>query len=206
MWELDHKEGWAPKNWYFWTVGLENILESPLDYMDINPVNPKENQSWIFIERTDAEAETPVLWPPDAKNWLTGKDPGAGKDGGQEERGMTEGEMVGWHHWLDGREFEQSPGVDEGQGSLACCSPWGRKSQTWLSGWKTTAKTFSSGGDPLSMWLLSLDCGLIRLTLPCFAIRKGPCLWHIRFCLSSEHWEKESSFCFVLWRLNDTVS
>ena len=141
-----------------------------------------------------------------AKNWLTGKDPGAGKDGGQEERGMTEGEMVGWHHWLDGREFEQSPGVDEGQGSLACCSPWGRKSQTWLSGWKTTAKTFSSGGDPLSMWLLSLDCGLIRLTLPCFAIRKGPCLWHIRFCLSSEHWEKESSFCFVLWRLNDTVS
>ena len=101
------------------------LLRGPLDCKEIKPVNPKGNQSWIFIGRTDAEA--PVLWPPDGKNWLTGKDPDAGKDWKQEEKGMTEDEMVGWHHWLDGHEFEQAPGVGDGQGSLACCSPWGRK-------------------------------------------------------------------------------
>ena len=93
----------------------------------IQPVNPKGNQSWIFIGRTDAEAETPILWPPNPKNWLIGKDPDAGKDWGQEKKGMTEDEMVGWHHWLNGHEFEQAPGVGEGQGSLVCCSPWGHK-------------------------------------------------------------------------------
>ena len=106
MWELDYKESWVLKNWCFWTVVLEKTLESPLDCKEIQPVHPKENQSWIFIGRTDAEAETPILWPPDAKNWLTGKDPGAGKDWRQEEKGMTEDEMVGWHHWLNGHEFE----------------------------------------------------------------------------------------------------
>ena len=105
IWELDHKERWAPKNWCFWTVVLEEILESPLD-CKIKPVNPKGYQSWIFIGRTDAEAETPILWPPDVKNWLIRKDPEAGKDWGQEEKGTTEEEMVGWHHWLDGLEFE----------------------------------------------------------------------------------------------------
>ena len=108
MWELDHKEGWAPKNWCFWTVVLEKTLESPLDCKEIQPVNPKGNQSWIFIGRTDAEAEAPILWPPDVKNWLTGKDPGAGKDWRQEDKGTTDDEMVGWHHWLDGHEWERS--------------------------------------------------------------------------------------------------
>ena len=121
--ELDHKESWALKNWCFWTVVLEKTLESPLGCKEIKPVHPKGNQSWIFIGRTEAEA--PILWPPDAKSWLIGKAPDAGKGWRREEQGMTEDEMVGWHHWLDGHEFEQTPGDSEGQGSLACCSPWG---------------------------------------------------------------------------------
>ena len=109
------------------TVVLEKTLESPLDCKEIQPVNPKGNQSWIFIERTDVEAETPILWPPDAKNWLLWKDPDAGKNWRWEEKEMTEDEMAGWHQWLSAREFEQTPGDSEGQGSLACCSPWGYK-------------------------------------------------------------------------------
>ena len=127
MWELDHSKGWTLKNWWFWTVVLEKTLESPLDCKEIKPVNLKGSQSWIFIGRTDTEAEAPILWPPDAKSWLIGKDPDAGKDLGQEEKGTTEDEMVGWHHWLDRHEFEQTLGVGEGQGNLACCSPWGHK-------------------------------------------------------------------------------
>ena len=126
MWELDHKESWAPNSWCFWTVVLEKTLESPLDCEEIQPVNPKGNLSWLFIGSTDATAETPILWPPDEKNWLIGKDPDAGKDWRQ-EKGMTEDEMAGWHHWLDGHELEQSPGVGDRQGSLVCCSPWGCK-------------------------------------------------------------------------------
>ena len=106
MWELDYKESWTQKNWCFWTVVLEKALESPLDCKEIQPVNPKGNQSWIFVGRTDAEAETPILWPADVKNWLIWKDPDAGKDWKQEEKGMTEGEIVGWHHQLDGHGFE----------------------------------------------------------------------------------------------------
>ena len=130
MWELDHKEIWAPKNSCFWTVVLEKTcwgVESPLYFKEINPVNRKGNQSWIFIGRTDAEAEATILWPPDAKNWLTGRDPDAGKNWGQEEKGTTEDEMVGWHHWLDGHGFGWTPGVGDGQGGLACCGSWGRK-------------------------------------------------------------------------------
>ena len=127
MWELDHKESWAVKNWCFWTVGLEKTLESPLDCKEIQPVHPKGNQSWIFIEGTDAEGETQILWLPVAMNWLIWKDPGAGKDWRQEERGMTEDEMVVWHHWLDGHEFEQASGGGDGQESLVCCSPWGHE-------------------------------------------------------------------------------
>ena len=127
MWELGHKEGWAPKNWYFWAVLLEKTLESPLDCKEIKSVNPKGNQSWIFIGRTDAKAETSILWPPDVKSQLIEKDPDAGNDWRQEEKGMTEDEMVGWHHKLDGREFEQAPGDGEQQENLACCSPWGHK-------------------------------------------------------------------------------
>ena len=125
MWELDNKEGWAWKNWCSQTVVLEKTLESPLDSKEIQPVNPKGNQSWIFTGRTDAEVEVPILWAPNVKRLLTGKDPDAGKGWGQEEKGMTEDEMVGWHHWLNGHEFDQTPGNSEGQGSLACCSPWG---------------------------------------------------------------------------------
>ena len=106
MWELDYKESWAAKNWCFWTVVLEKTLESPLDCKEIQPVHSKGNQSWIFIGRTDAEDETLILWPPDVKNWLIGKDPDAGKDWRQEEKGMTEDEMVGWHHQLNRSEFE----------------------------------------------------------------------------------------------------
>ena len=127
MWELDYKESWVLKNWCFWTMVLEKTLESPLDCEEIQPVHPKGNQSLIFIGRTNAEAETPILWPPDTNNWLTGKDPDAGKDWGQEEKGMKDDEMVGWHHWFAGHEFEQTLGVGDGQGSLACCSLWGHK-------------------------------------------------------------------------------
>ena len=135
MWDLDHKESWVPNNWCFWTVVLEETLESPLDCKEIQPMHPKENQSWILTGRTDTEAEALILWPPDAKNWLIGKDPDAGQDWRQ-EKGMTEGEMVGWHHWLDGPEFEQGQGVGDGQGSLACYNPWGcKESDTteWLN-------------------------------------------------------------------------
>ena len=105
MWELDYKESQAPKNWCFWTVVLEKTFESPLDCKEIQPVCPKGDQSWVFIGRTDVEAEIPILWPSDVESWLIGKDPVAGKDWGQEEKGMTENEMVGWHHWLNGHEF-----------------------------------------------------------------------------------------------------
>ena len=136
MWELVQKESWALKNWCFWTVVLEKTLESPLDSKEIQPVHPKGNQSWLFIGKTDAEAETPILWPPDGKNWLIEKDPNAGKDWRLEEKGMTEDKMVGWHHQLDGHEFEQAPGVGEGQRGLVYCSPWGcKESDTteWLN-------------------------------------------------------------------------
>ena len=127
MWELDHKEGWTPKNWCFWPVVLEKTIECPLDSQEIKPVSPKGNQSWIFIGRTDAEAEAPILWPPDAKSWLIGKKRDPGKDWRQEEKGTTEDEMVGWHHQLHVYELEIAPGDGEGQWSLACCNPWDHK-------------------------------------------------------------------------------
>ena len=123
------------KNWCFWTVVLEKTLERPLDYKEIQPVHPKGNQSWVSIGTTDAEAETPILWPPDGKNCLIGKDPDAGKDWRQEEKVTTEGEMVGWHLQLDGHEFEQAPGVGDGQGSLACCSPQSLKALDMTKDW-----------------------------------------------------------------------
>ena len=127
IWELEYKESWVPKNWWFWTVVLGKSLEILLDCKEIQPVHPKGNQSWIFIGRTDAEAEALILWPPDAKNWLIGKDPYTGKDWRWEEKGTTEDVIVGWHLRLNGHEFEQSLGVGDGQESLACCSPWGCK-------------------------------------------------------------------------------
>ena len=124
---VDHKEGWASKNSCFWTVGLEKTLESPLDCKMIKLVNPKGNQSWILTGTTDAEAEAPILWPPDTKNRLIRKCPDAGKDWRQEEKVMTKDKMAGWHHQFNGHEFGQSPGDREGQGDLACCGPWGHK-------------------------------------------------------------------------------
>ena len=134
MWELDHKECWVLKNWCFWTVVLEKTLESPLDCKEIQPVHSEGDQPWVFFGGNDAKAETPVLWPPHAKSWLIGKDSDAGKDWGQEEKGMTEDEMTGWHHRLDEHEFEWTPGAGDGQGGLACCDSWGhRVGHDWVT-------------------------------------------------------------------------
>ena len=136
MWELDYKESWVPNNWCFWTVVLEKTLESPLDSKEIQPVHPKGNQSWVFIGRTYVEAETPILWLPDAKNWFIGKHPDAVKDWGQEEKRTIEDEIVGWHHWLNGHGFGWTLGAGDGQRGLAGCSSWGHKeSETdeWLN-------------------------------------------------------------------------
>ena len=127
MWELDYKKSWAPKNWCFWTVVLEKTFESPLGCKEIQPVHPEGDHSWVFIGRTGVESETLILWPPDAKSWLIWKDPDAGKDWEQEEKGMTEDEMVGWHHQLNEHGFEWTLGVGDGQGDLACCGSWGHK-------------------------------------------------------------------------------
>ena len=147
MWHLDHEESCAPKNWRFWTVVLEKTLESALDCKEIQPVHPKGNQSWLFIGRTDADA--PILWPPDVKKWVIRKDPDAGKDWRQEEKGMTEDKLVGWHHWLDGHEFEQAPGVGDGQGSLVSMG-----SQTVRHDWATEVN-----------WMWNLSCSMWDLIL-----------------------------------------
>ena len=156
MWELDYKESWVPKNWWFWTVVLEKTLESPLNCKEIQPVNPKGNQSWIFIGRTDAEGEAPILWPPDAKSWLIRKDPDAGKDGRQEEKGTKEDEMVGWLHWLNGHEFEQAPGDGEGQGILECIVHGVAKGQTKLSDWTNMGIPFKVfWGNPILFFIVA---------------------------------------------------
>ena len=141
MWGLDCEESWALKNWCFWTVVLEKTLESPLDCKEIHPVHPKGDPSWVFIGKTDAEAETPILWPPHVKNWLIRKDPDAGKDWRQEEKGTTEDEMVGWHHPLNGLEFEQALGVGEGQGTGRAAVHGAAKSRSRLSDWTASRKS-----------------------------------------------------------------
>ena len=151
MWELDYKEGWVPNNWCF--VVLEKTLGSPLDCKEIKPVSLKGDQPWIFIGRTDVEAETPILWPPDVNSWLIGKDPDSGRDWRQEEKGMTEDEMAGWHHWLDGHDFECTPGVSDGQGGLACCNSWGHKESDttgWLN-WSVQSWVFTKAETPI-LW------------------------------------------------------
>ena len=173
---------------------LEKILDSPLDCKEIKPVHPKENQSWIFIGRTDAEAEAPILWPPDVKNWLLRKDPDTGKDWRWEEEGMTEDEMVGWHHQLNGHEFEQALGVGDGQGGLSCCSPWGHKELD------TT--------EPLNWTKLSKDITLANLFLS--PTSSEPCLYWLipiffKFLQRApfSNWRKTSLeftfFLFMLW-------
>ena len=153
------------------TVVLEKTLESPLDCKEIQPVIPKGNQSWIFIGKTDAEAETPILWPPEVKNWLLGKDPDVGKDWRQEEKGMTEDEIVGWYPWIDGHGFEQAPGVNDGQGCLACCSPWSHKESdtTERLNWTSLLSSWYFLESPLKQFVveslpLSLFCGESKLS------------------------------------------
>ena len=163
MWGLDHKEGWAPKNWCFWTVVLEKTLESPLDRKEIKLVNPKGNQPWIFIGRTDAEAEAPILWPPDVKNWLIRKDPDAGKDWRHEEKGMTEGEMVVWHHWLNGHEFEQALREGKGQKPSVLQSMESQR-RTRLSDW-TELNIWSPIYQSLYLNKLTSQVGFIRVDL-----------------------------------------
>ena len=155
MWELDYKESWALKKWYFWTVVLEKTLESLLDCKEIQRVHPKGDQSWVFIGRTDVEAETPILWPPDAKSWLIGKDLDAGKDWGQEEKGTTEDEMVGWRHWLNGHGFGWTLGVGDGQGGLVCCDSWGHKESdmTEQLNWTDHSLCMSFGSHMYVLWV-----------------------------------------------------
>ena len=182
MWELDYKESPALENWCFWTVVLEKTLESPLDFKEIKPVHPKGNQSRLFIGRTDVAAETPILWPPDAKNWLNEKDPDAGR---QEEKargeGMTEDENVGWHHWLNGHGFELTPGIGDGQGGLACCSLWGHKElemTEWLN-WTELRRRLC--------FLLHNRCSIILTNIyqaPIMCSINYYCLWTYR--LTSE--------------------
>ena len=161
MWELDCEEGWAPKDWCLWTVVLEKTLESPLDYKEIQPVHSKGDQPWDFFGRNDAKAETPVLWPPHAKSWLIGKDPDAGRDWRQEEKGMTEDEIVGWHHWLDGHESEWTPGVGDGQGGLVCCDSWGCKESDM------TEQLNWTDACPAAMWELEFKNDGLGLLAKC---------------------------------------
>ena len=164
MWELDHKESWASKNWCLRIVVLEKIPESPLGNKEIKPVNPKGNQPWILFGRTEAEAEALILWPPDAKNWFIGKVSDVGKDWRQEAKGMTEDEMVGWHHWLSGHEFEQALGAGDGQGSLAYCSPWGLKELDtteqlyWNERWAKVSDGILISESPMWVKMLHIPC------------------------------------------------
>ena len=147
MWELDHEESWVPKNWCFQTVLLEKTLESPLDYKQIKPVNPKGNQPWVFTGRTTAKAL--ILRPPDVKSWLIGKAPDAWRNRGQEEKGTTEDEMAEWHHGLDGHESGWTPGVRGGQGGLVCCDSWGRKELDTTERLNWTDGTFVTNNEPI---------------------------------------------------------
>ena len=170
MLELDCEENWAPKNWCFWTVVLEKTLESPLDCKEIQPVHPKGDWSWVFIGGTDAEAETPIVWPPHAKSWLTGKDPDAGTDWGQEEKGTTEDEMARWHHGchdgLDGRESEWTLGVGDGQGGQACCDSWG--SQRVGHHWATELKWIELNWYIRNINLMPVTC--VTIFCPCLTL------------------------------------
>ena len=184
MWELDSKESWGLKNWCFWTVVLKKTLESPLDSKEIKPVHPKGNQLWIFIGRIDAEA--PILWPPDAKNWLIWKDPDGGKDWRQKEKGMTEDEMVGWHHLLNGHRFEQTLGDSEGRGSLECCSPRGcKESDTtkWLKSNKGKCYLPSELGGYLHWWAKFLaPCHKSGASLVAQTVKDLPAMWETGVC------------------------
>ena len=176
MWELDCEESWAPKNWCFWTVVLDKTLENPLDCKEIQPVHPKGDQSWVFFGRTDAEAETPVLWPPHAKSWLIGKDPDAGNDWRQEDKGMTEDEMVGWHHWLIEHESgsrrwwrTRKPGMLQSMGLQRVSHDWATE-QLWpeVQSWSMLCLYFR-----LWFGLLCWQCGHSEAALERSALESG---------------------------------
>ena len=173
MWELDCEESWVLRNWCFWTVVLEKTLERPLDCKEIQLVHSEGDQPWDFFGRNEAKAETPVLWPPHVKSWLIGKDSDAGRDWGQEEKGTTEDEMAGWHHWLDGHESEWISGIGDGQGGLACCDSWGRKESDtteWLI-WSDLIWLISEAFDGASLrWTYAFSFGLHISPLYCTLI------------------------------------
>ena len=188
MWELDCEESWGPKNWSFWTVVLEKTLESPLDCKEIQPVHSKGDRSWVFIGRTDAEAETPILWPSRVKSWLIGKDSDAGRDWGQEEKGTTEDEMAGWHHWFDGCEFEWTLGVGNGQGGLAAVIHGVAKSRTRLSDWTELNWTRPRNPNAVLVATVTLPWDLLTedtfLFLPfTFPLWKKKALMYICVCI-----------------------
>ena len=187
MWELDCEESWTLKNWFFWTVVLEKTLESALDCKERQPVHPKGDQSWVFIERTDVEAETPIFWPPHAKSWLIGKDPDAWRDWGQEEKGTTEHEMAGWHHRLDAHEFGWTPRVGDGQGGLACCDSWGRKewdTTEWLNWTVLRGKKISNRNmDHVKMHNTLKGCG-----------KKDLEVFGLSYLINAQEWK-----CRVRW-------
>ena len=184
------------KNWCFWTLVLEKTLESPLDFREIQPVHPKGNQSWIFNWKDWCEAEAPIFWPPDTKNWLIGKDSDAGKDWRQEENGTTEDEMVGWHHWLDGQESEEAPGIGDGQGGLACCIPWGHK-ESDMTEWVNWSHKFPS---LLPSWkdLFARILWTMLLIFP--SLSQWAFLFSLRHFLSSLLWVSTTqNFIFTLF-------
>ena len=174
MWELDHKEGWVPKNWCFRTVVLEKTLWNPPDCKETKPVYPKGNQLCILSGNTDAEAESPILWTPDTKSWLIGKDPDAGKDWRQ-EKGTTEDNMIGWYHWFNGHEFEQTLGDGKGQGNLLCCSPWGHKESDMTEWLINNNNNISAGHRGSSRYLGSVR--KMPLHRSCTAPAVPPCGW-----------------------------
>ena len=190
MWELDHKEGWVLKNWCFWIVVLDKTLESCSDCKEIKRVNPKGNQPWIFIGRTDADDETPVLCLPDVKSQVFGKVPDDGIDWGQEENGATEDEMVGWHHWLNGHEFEQTLGDSERQGSLACYSPWGHR-----VGHDLATEQFTIC-EQLRQWPKKLQFILFICSTSLSILNMILCLWGNKSTFQNRH-----SLCGEVWLL-----
>ena len=198
MWELDSKESWALKNWCFWTVVLEKTLESPLDSKEIQPVHPKGNQSWVFIGGTDVEAEISILWPPESKSWLIGKDPDAGKDWGQEEKGTTENKMIGWHHWLNGHGFGGTLGVGDGQGGLTCCGSWCRKRvrHDWVTelNWTVPAALNKRSNFPIFSTTLVIIC-LFDYT---FLVSMKWYLIGVFVCISQKVNEAEHCFMCLL--------
>ena len=180
------EEGWLPKNWCFWTVVLEKTLESPLDCKEIQPVHSEGDQSWVFFGRNDAKVETLILWPPHAKSWLIGKESDAGRDWGQEEKGTTEDEMAGWHHRLDGHEFEWTLGVGDGQGGLVCCDSWGRKESDPTE----TELNWTELGLMTEYWLTNaLTTGFLK----CALVLKLPYLP----CSSAHKWNSQGWLVFV---------